>query len=144
MALALATKMPEFAAIAPVATPPVTIERLNLPQLATPISTLYMVGTKDSLVPLDLLENTVENWAIVSDCSLNPTVTTSPQGVTIEHYKPCNSNSEFLLYIIEGQGHSWPGNYSSLPATGVNSTTNQINATDVIWNFFEKHNKTAF
>jgi poly(3-hydroxybutyrate) depolymerase len=39
-----------------------------------------------------------------------------------------------MLYTISGKGHSWPG--SRMPAR---ITTRDIDATDVIWEFFVAH-----
>jgi poly(3-hydroxybutyrate) depolymerase len=39
-----------------------------------------------------------------------------------------------VLYTIQGKGHSWPG--SNMPAA---ITTRDIDATDVMWDFFAAH-----
>jgi len=45
-----------------------------------------------------------------------------------------------VLYAVEGGGHSWPGSTRSrLPFTG--RLSRDINATEVIWGFFESHVK---
>jgi polyhydroxybutyrate depolymerase len=40
------------------------------------------------------------------------------------------------MYTIAGKGHSWPG--SAIPA---HITTRDVDATEVIWDFFAAHSK---
>ena len=44
------------------------------------------------------------------------------------------------LYVVEGGGHSWPGSeFDAGIADIVGPTTNSIDATELIWEFFRKH-----
>jgi polyhydroxybutyrate depolymerase len=40
-----------------------------------------------------------------------------------------------MLYALADQGHSWPGSSVMPPAI----TSQAVNATDVIWEFFKVH-----
>jgi polyhydroxybutyrate depolymerase len=42
-------------------------------------------------------------------------------------------------YFIDDMGHVWPGGVNRLPERLVGKSSNKINATDVIWNFFKAH-----
>ena len=52
-------------------------------------------------------------------------------------YGPGPGNSEVVLVVVEGGGHTWPG----VPAAQwlLGKTTRRIHANDVIWAFFSKH-----
>jgi polyhydroxybutyrate depolymerase len=41
-----------------------------------------------------------------------------------------------VLYVIEGGGHTWPG---ALDRPGLGRITQSVNATELIWRFFEEH-----
>jgi polyhydroxybutyrate depolymerase len=43
-----------------------------------------------------------------------------------------------ILYTVEGGGHTWPGG-KPLPEWIVGRTTNEINASRVMWEFFMQH-----
>jgi polyhydroxybutyrate depolymerase len=38
-----------------------------------------------------------------------------------------------ILYVVEEGGHTWPG---AIDVPGLGSTTHEISATDLIWEFF--------
>ena len=42
-----------------------------------------------------------------------------------------------MLIVIEGGGHTWPGQEPRLKALG--KSTKNISANDLMWEFFEKH-----
>ena len=52
-------------------------------------------------------------------------------------YGPGPGNSEVVLVVVEGGGHTWPGVPSAQWLLG--KTTRRIHANDVIWAFFSKH-----
>jgi polyhydroxybutyrate depolymerase len=64
---------------------------------------------------------------------------TGPPGVTAVRYGPGNKGAEVLFYTVADCGHTWPGGKSLLPERMVGKTTNRLNATDVIWTFFQQH-----
>lgn len=46
---------------------------------------------------------------------------------------------EVAAYTIEGGGHSWPGGLGYVAEERLGRTTNDINATDILWDFFRRH-----
>lgn len=56
-----------------------------------------------------------------------------------ETYGPCNHETEVLLYAIEGGGHTWPGGDQYFPARIIGRTSGDIDANEVVWNFFKRH-----
>jgi poly(3-hydroxybutyrate) depolymerase len=51
-------------------------------------------------------------------------------------YTYCQQNAEVILYTVDGGGHSWPGG-EPMPEWIVGHTTQDIDATRVMWEFFK-------
>ncbi len=54
-------------------------------------------------------------------------------------YAPCAQGTEVILYTIEGGGHAWPGGTQYLPRILIGPVSRDIDATQVIWQFFASH-----
>lgn len=126
-----------------------------------PISVLIINGVEDSLVPWEggeirlgpwrlgkvlSVSNTVKFWAGRDNCSSSPLITQEPDRdpqdgtrVRKELYAQCREGTEVILYAIEGGGHTWPGGYQYLGEGIVGKTSRDIDANEVIWDFFNKH-----
>jgi polyhydroxybutyrate depolymerase len=144
-----------IAAIAPVAGAcwfePVVLKR--------PVPMLYITGTAD---PLNLIEGGVPklatgtsdrvrakpkppvlqsilNWAKALGCPEMPASVFDVNGVRTETYGPGLDGAEVVYITVDGLGHAWPGGRSLLPESMVGRTSDRINATDIIWDFFRKH-----
>jgi polyhydroxybutyrate depolymerase len=76
------------------------------------------------------------DWARLDGCRPTPTTTTVKTEVTLTAWPHCSTHTEVDLYTIEGGGHSWPG---ADPAKSPTPTTQQINATALMLNFFARH-----
>jgi len=76
-------------------------------------------------------------------CDKEPVVSklpdTAKDGTTITRktYGGGKDVSEVVLVVIEGGGHTWPGQEPRLKALG--KSTKNISANDLMWEFFEKH-----
>jgi polyhydroxybutyrate depolymerase len=144
------------AAIAPVAgacwADAVTLER--------PVPMLYITGTAD---PLNLLDggvprlasgrapdgvrakakppvrDSIRKWASALSCPDNPASRTNTNGIHTETYGPCRDGSEVVYVTVDGMGHTWAGGRSLLPEIMVGKRSDKLRATDVIWEFFQKH-----
>jgi polyhydroxybutyrate depolymerase len=139
----------KIAAIAPVAgTIPPKIDRDCKP--GRPISVMEIHGTADQDSPWDggrtigggqveSVSATIRGWVVRGQCPLTPKVTYPAQGVISETYAPCREGTEVRLYRIEKGGHTWPGGYQYLPRLLIGETNRALNASDAIWDFFEKH-----
>jgi polyhydroxybutyrate depolymerase len=136
-------------AIAPVATP---FEFKNRNPVR-PIPTLYIIGTKDPLVPFaggetELpwgqrrrtlpVRNFLQDWAKVLGCASSPQPLENNDVFEVVRYNSCKRNVKFMAYFIKGQGHAWPGGQSASPEWVVGPSINQFKATDVIWDFFRE------
>jgi polyhydroxybutyrate depolymerase len=156
MAFRLACERPErFAAVAVVAA--------NLPVAlgcapAARVPVLIMNGTADPAMPwqggevrfgLQRLGEvrsalaTAAHWARVNGCDLNPAVVMLPDRaprdgtrVARADFQNCPPDGAVVLYRVDDGGHTWPGGPQQTPARIVGPTSRDIDATDVIVDFF--------
>jgi len=77
----------------------------------------------------------VQAWAEKDGCNPSSTDTQVSPHVILRTYS-CPPGAAVEFYIVLGGGHAWPG--STISAMNGPSTF-EINATDVIWNFFRKY-----
>ena len=163
MAYRLAFEIPEkIAAIAPVAGAiPTDLLEYNITDI--PVSVCIMSGTHDPLVPwegglvgtprnprgtvISVPESTLF-WCNHNNCSFEPDSTVLPDNDSTDHtwvqrdiYPQGRNNTEVLLYTIYNGGHTWPDGYQYLPKALVGRTTHDMNANNVIWEFFSTHPK---
>lgn len=108
-----------------------------------PVAIIAFHGTEDALIPYEGREGEfmpTHDWAAAwganNGCDTAPSVILDEGEVLSEQWGHCQVNADVVLYTIKGKGHSWPG--SNMPAA---ITTNQIDATDLIWDFFAAHPK---
>ncbi len=110
------------------------------PCLDTPVPAVGFHGTADNFLPYDgnaaflPVLTWAQNWADHNGCTTGPTVSYQNGEVTGQSWSGCTQNAEVTFYTIAGKGHSWPG--SSMPPA---ITTQDVDATDVIWAFFAAH-----
>jgi polyhydroxybutyrate depolymerase len=144
-----------IAAIAPVA----GALWFDPPKLPHPVPMCYITGAAD---PLNLIEGGVPKlatgasdrvrakpkppvresilkWAKALGCAMTPVSVSDFNGVRTETYGSCSNGAEVVYITVDGLGHTWPGGRSLLPESMVGMTSDRINATDVIWDFFQKH-----
>lgn len=78
------------------------------------------------------------SWARRNQCGPQPMDSVVATDVTREEYSNCAGNAAVVLYTIQGGGHTWPGG-GPLPQWFAGRTTNSIDATDLMWEFFRAH-----
>lgn len=130
---------------------------------ARPISVLIMNNVKDPAVPWEggeigfpgysqgkrgkglSVAESVKFWVNHNQCLTPPTITLEEDrdpndGTRVRKEIYTNREGvEVILYAIEGGGHTWPGGRQYLPEKIIGKTSRDINANDVIWDFFKKH-----
>ncbi len=130
---------------------------------SSPVSVLIINGVDDPMVPwkggyfgfgkLTLgkglsVSDTVNYWVTHDECSSIPVTTNEPDidsqdGTRV--YKKVfgkgKNGTEVILYTIEGGGHTWPSGYQYLNERIIGKTSRDINANEVIWDFFKKHSR---
>lgn len=147
MTFRLAAEIPSrFAAIGTVA----GMMSLENPQIKKPIPTLYILGTKDPLMPMAggevrLPWGTRRNppvaeplaaWARSMGCDSVPVTVSEKGGILRQEYPSKSGGPVLTVMLIEGHGHQWPGSKSFLPESMIGPVTDKMNATDVLWDFF--------
>jgi polyhydroxybutyrate depolymerase len=89
-----------------------------------------------------ILDNTTA-WALRNGCDANPAETPVAADVTKISFS-CPPGAEVVLYRVTEGGHAWPGSdFTKSIASVVGPTTFSINATELMWQFFEDHPKSS-
>jgi polyhydroxybutyrate depolymerase len=138
-----------LAAIACVAGPMVTDVR----SLARPVPLVHIHGTDDQFAPfaggrgplslykdpLPSVPESIAAWVRLCGLPDTPRVETFPdtKGDNTTIVKQTYGADEVVLYIVEGGGHTWPGQ-PPLPLSLGKSSAN-MNANETIWKFFQTH-----
>ncbi|HVU14201.1 MAG TPA: PHB depolymerase family esterase [Phototrophicaceae bacterium] len=162
MAYRLACELSDqIAAIAPVAAPMFKhMSEACTPE--NPVAALIIMGTRDPVAPYHGGEarrlwlrwlkrhgttylsarETARFWAQVNHCTGEPSVTLLPDhdprdGTQIETTVYASGAAPVELYTVIGGGHTWPGSPLVLPRVIFSRTSREIDASQVIWNFFE-------
>jgi len=124
------------------------------------VSILMINGTEDRIVPweggqvrMGLLKlgkksavpETLHRWVIQNKCVGSPEMTLmgdeDPEdGTRIEKtvYSSCEGGSEVVMYTVDGGGHTWPGSVQYMPQRIVGRISQDMAATQVIWEFFRR------
>jgi polyhydroxybutyrate depolymerase len=127
--------------------------RLDLadPKPKKPLPSLYILGTKDPLMPIDGGEvklpwgrrqnppvgEMLAVWAKALECEPDPKTISEKDGVKKVEYASKSSGPTLSVIYIEGHGHHWPGGERTLPESMVGPITTKLNATDTLWDFFK-------
>jgi polyhydroxybutyrate depolymerase len=115
-----------------------------------PVPTMAFHGTADRAAPYQGGSSpiapgpfpNIRDWtarvARRNQCKGDPSDTRITASVRRLAYTNCAENADVVLYTVEGGGHTWPGG-KPLPRWIVGRTTNEINASSVMWEFFVHH-----
>ncbi|MEI8227710.1 MAG: PHB depolymerase family esterase [Planctomycetota bacterium] len=153
MAYRLASEMSDrIAAIAPVSGPMGTKD--CRPGRAVPV--MHFHGDADEFAPFSggkgrgptgtdfySVDHSINAWVDANECKKNPRTTQLPDrekdGTTVKQvrYEFGKEGAEVVLVVIEGGGHTWPGNEPRMRSLGV--STRDISANDMMWEFFQQH-----
>jgi len=99
----------------------------------------YIGGTssRDDQFEFMPIEDWAAAWADINSCSNTLEITQLTNEISRISYQGCEEGGEVILYRIKGGGHTWPGG-KKLPVWIAGYTTPDINATDLMWDFFNK------
>ena len=118
-----------------------------------PVPMVAFHGMADPLVPFEggvippergggefpLVPRAVSEWARAQGCDGLATISRRSQNVELSTYRRCNrGDGEVLLYSIIRGGHTWPGAIA-LDPTIVGATTDEIDASETMIEFFDAH-----
>ena len=154
----------KIAAIAPVtASLGEKLNKKSSPQ--KPVSVLILNGTHDPLMPYNggnigfkrqkrdigkviSTRETVKVWVEHNGCKKDPKIIQLPDinkkdGCTVEKevFSGGKNGAEVVLYTVHKGGHTWPQGTQYLPVGIIGRTNMDINACDVIWEFFKRHKR---
>ena len=98
----------------------------------------YEGGTSSCgmMLPVVAAEEVARRWGEHNGCDATPATAQVSEHVRTTSYTNCNAGADAVLYTIEGGGHTWPGSIN-VPRLG--PVTDEIDATALIWEFFERH-----
>jgi polyhydroxybutyrate depolymerase len=113
-----------------------------------PVPAIVFHGTDDPIVPFegglsgpnDLPLPAIPEWvstlASRNQCSGTPE-DLSPIGV-VSGVLFANCAADVVSYTVAGGGHTWPGG-EAIPELIAGPTTQDIDATQLMWDFFQRH-----
>lgn len=117
-----------------------------------PLSLLYIIGGADPLAPpaggtvrlpwgtsicAPPPRESVMTWARMVECPLKPRFEEQRDGMTVQVYEPGLGGARVVFYEVHQMGHVWPGGVNTLPKRLVGTDPGLINATALIWDFFQ-------
>jgi len=114
-----------------------------------PVPMIAFHGTADPIVPYlggpsrnsGASFPAIPDWmaarARLNGCDLSPANLPVSGEVSGIRYSRCAQETDVVFYTIHGGGHAWPGG-EPMPAWIVGYTTQDINATRVMWEFFSR------
>lgn len=132
-------------------------------QLQPPVSLCYITGTCDPLNKIEGGEATLANgksdkvrakakppvrdsigkWLTACHLKQSPAHESLVDGVHKQLFGPDENGTEVIYITVADTGHTWPGGRSLLPESMVGKTSNRLNATDEIWEFFHRHGRKS-
>lgn len=128
----------QIAAVAPVSGGHIYREQCDP---VRPVPMIVFHGVEDSIIPYEGIEaqseddralpsvkEWVTDWAFRNGCGLLPVETMISETVRQETWTNCGEGADVVLYSLLEGGHYWP-----------QSVTDENDATDLIWEFFEAH-----
>jgi polyhydroxybutyrate depolymerase len=140
----------KIAAIGPLAGT-IGVKRLvfsrKVPKPENPLPVIIFHGLKDKDVPYDdadpvwkafSVNESVDFWVKHNNCNQTPTITESGN-ITIRTYSNGTDDSEVVLYTVNNGEHWWFG--GSWDGDKYYDPYQEISATDLMWDFFERHPK---
>ncbi len=104
------------------------------------VSVPVRIRLMDDLMPV---EEVVSSWVANNACELKSYVTFQRGNVECRTHHSCRQGAEVTLCSVETGGHTWPGGRRESDALWyrriVGEVTEDISATDEMWEFFLKH-----
>lgn len=101
----------------------------------------YLGGPSRSFeLPFPAVPDWIAEYARRAGCNSDPVLLPTIGEVSGIKYSNSEQKVDVFFYTVEGGGHSWPGG-GSMPKFIVGHTTRDIDATQTMWEFFQKHPK---
>jgi polyhydroxybutyrate depolymerase len=94
---------------------------------------------------LESVEEVIRSWVNFNHCPSEPADVKRVGRAIAKRYGPGEAGAEVVLWILEDGGHTWPGG-QVLPAevkAGVGHINHDISASELMWEFFKKHQRES-
>jgi polyhydroxybutyrate depolymerase len=153
LACDLSDRIAAIAAISGLYYPPFSPDLANEPGCLgeRPVPVMATHGTADDVIPyqggplgLDIpvsvrsIETEIlPQWAAHNGCASATTTEPVSDNVDLLRYVGCAEGATVELYRVEGGEHLWPGAYEPFQADP--DVNDEINANDLLWQFFQAH-----
>ncbi len=127
----------------------------RIPQPVKPLSVIAFHGLADDDVPYEggvsrhrggsrtywSVEDSVDFWVKHNGCASQPDTQTVRNGkVLIKSWENCTNETAVALWLIEGWGHVWPGQYFTADLAEDNPLKD-FDAAAIIWQFFKSRRR---
>lgn len=139
-----------IAAIAPVSGP---MQMLQC-KPKRPVPIIHFHGTKDEFVPMaggkgprsfrgqffSSVKDTLQIWLRINGLDREKPKIIRKGDAIVERYGPTKNGMEVVLWKLEGAGHTWPGGkFGLIGEKTLGKMNTDINASEIMWEFFQKH-----
>ena len=126
-----------------------TVAVPSIPNPKRPVPFIIFHGKKDNVIPYDsdssmTVAESVAFWVKANGCDPKPATTQLAAGQVIKDaYTPQDpkSHADIVLYTLVRGNHMWPGG-RRMPGKD-QQPVQDISATDLMWDFFQSHPRTA-
>ena len=103
-----------------------------------PVPIMMINGTADTLTQYQYAVQTADIWKGKNGCTTQMQTYQNGDTTCVTH-GGCTAGADVVLCTVQDGGHQWPGGGSEFPFLGKKS--NDIIATDALWDFFKAHPK---
>ncbi len=122
----------------------------DLCQPDRPVPVIAFHGTADPIVPYEggvagrdgftfpAIADWVKSWTERNGCNPDPDDIPADGDASGIRFSDCLDGSEVVFYTIAEGGHTWPGG-NPMPEWLTGPTSQDIEASRVMWEFFEQH-----
>jgi polyhydroxybutyrate depolymerase len=121
-------------------------------KIKKPMPTLYIVGTKDPLMPMEggevkspwagnwknqPIAEQLTRWAVALGCEKEPKIVSDQDAIRKVEYLSKTTGPTLTVFYLDGHGHHWPGAKRTLPESMIGPIISKLDATDTLWDFFK-------
>ncbi|UCI19933.1 polyhydroxybutyrate depolymerase [Mesorhizobium sp. B2-1-8] len=85
------------------------------------------------------VEKARARWAAIGGCQPSPEVDELSGDIERMTYQNCRPGAALEYYTVKSGGHVWPGSANYLRQPKLGKVTFEINATELMWDFFKGH-----
>jgi polyhydroxybutyrate depolymerase len=97
------------------------------------------VGSSLPGVHVPGVERNLADWSALDGCRPNPQATAVSAQVVKRTWGHCARGASVILYTVIGGAHTWPGSPITISRQLFGPTTDQIDATALMLDFFHRH-----